>query len=62
MVKLVRFDGKHKLSNKWEDDIYIVTDQPIENIPVYTVMKKNGLGRTRTLHKNLLFSQWMYPE
>jgi transposase InsO family protein len=55
MVKMVRFDGKHKLANKWEDDIYIVTDQPNENIPVYTVVKENGLGRVRTLHRNLLF-------
>jgi hypothetical protein len=48
-------DGKHKLVNKWEDDIYIVTDQPNENIPVYMVIKENGLGRVRSLHKDFLF-------
>ena len=54
LVKIVAFDGKHKLSNKWEEEVYIVLDQPNESIPVYVVGKENGDGRKRTLHRNLL--------
>ena len=55
LVKIVAFDGKHKLANKWEEDIYVVLKQPNPDIPVYTVKKQNGQGRERTLHRNLFF-------
>ncbi|XP_071112959.1 uncharacterized protein [Haliotis cracherodii] len=54
LVKVVAFDGRHKLADKWEDDIYIVTSQPNPSIPVYVVEKENGGGRKKTLHRNLL--------
>ena len=54
LVKIVKFDGRHKLSNKWEEDPYIVESQPNPDIPVYIVKKENGEGRKRTLHRNLL--------
>lgn len=50
-VRILAFDGKHKLSDKWEEEPYTVTTQPNTDIPVYTVRKENG---TRTLHRNLL--------
>ena len=40
--------------DKWEDDLYLIIDQPNKDIPVYTVKKENGEGRIRTLHRNLL--------
>lgn len=54
LVKTVVFDGKHKLADKWEPETYLVVSQPNDDIPVYTVRKENGEGRTRTLHRNLL--------
>jgi hypothetical protein len=54
MVKIVAFEGKHKLSNKWEEDPYVVLEIPNPEIPVYVVRKENGEGRKRTLHRNLL--------
>jgi len=54
LVKIVAFDGKHKLSNKWEEDPYVILEQPNQNIPVFVVKKENGEGRKRTLHRNLL--------
>ena len=54
LVKILQFDGKHKLSDKWEDDAYEVIEQPNPEIPVYVVKKENGQGRRRTLHRNLL--------
>ncbi|XP_048241545.1 uncharacterized protein LOC125374619 [Haliotis rufescens] len=54
LVKILAFEGKHKLSDKWEEDPYIVTSQPNMGIPVFVVQKENGEGRTRTLHRNHL--------
>ena len=53
LVRVVAHKGKHKIQNKWEDDEYVVLDQPNPDIPVYTVKPVNG-GRERTLHRNLL--------
>ncbi|XP_041366972.1 uncharacterized protein LOC121381693 [Gigantopelta aegis] len=54
LVKVVAFDGRHKLADKWEDDVYVILDQPNPSIPVFVVGKENGEGRKRTLHRNLL--------
>jgi hypothetical protein len=50
----VAFDNKHKISDRWENDTYIVLKKPNLDIPVYTVQKENSQGRIRTLHRNLL--------
>lgn len=54
LVKIVAFDGPHKLSDKWEEDPYIVISQPNRDIPVYIVKKENNTSKSRTLHRNLL--------
>ena len=54
LVKVVAFEGRHKLADKWEDDVYVILNQPNPSIPVFTVGKENGEGRKRTLHRNLL--------
>ena len=54
LVKIVAFEGKHKIADKWEEDPYIVKRIPNPDIPVYTVRKENGQGKDRTLHRNLL--------
>ena len=54
LVKIVAFDGRHKIANKWEEDVYIVIEKPNFDIPVFKVKKQNGEGKVRTLHRNLL--------
>ncbi|KAK3089987.1 hypothetical protein FSP39_008245 [Pinctada imbricata] len=54
LVKILAFDGKHKLANKWEEDPYKILSKPNPDIPVYIVQKENGEGRKRTLHRNNL--------
>ena len=39
LVKILAWDGKHRLSDKWEEDVYIVTRQPNSGIPVFEVKK-----------------------
>ena len=54
MIKDLAHDGKHKLSEKWADDIYVVKSQPNADIPVYKVRKEDGIGPQKTLHRNHL--------
>ena len=58
LVKQLAFHGKHKLADTWEPDVYVVTDQPNPEIPVYVVEpadKSRGRRcRRRTLHRNHL--------
>ena len=54
LVKIVAWNGRHKIQNKWEPDEYTVVEQPNKNVPVYRV-KPIGEGKERVLHRNLLF-------
>ena len=56
LVKIVTYDGKHKIADKWEDSPYEVISQPNKNIPVFKVKREDGEGRCRVLHRNLLLS------
>ena len=42
LVKAVRFDGKHKLANKWEEFLYIIISQPNPSIPVYEIKREDN--------------------
>lgn len=53
LVRNVRLRGKHKLSDKWEQDIYTVVKRA-GDLPVYTVRPEGREGPTRTLHRDLL--------
>ena len=54
LVRNVGLQGRCKLSNRWGDDIFIVVEQPNEDIPVF-VVRKEGKGKaTKTLHRNML--------
>lgn len=52
LVRRVAFEGKHKIQDKFEDDIYSVVEQPRSDIPVYRV--KSG-DKEKVLHRNLLY-------
>ena len=54
LVRKVRFEGTHKLVDKWEKDVHVVLSQPNKNIPVFDVQPENGVGKVRKLHRNLL--------
>ena len=55
LVKILVFDNKHHIADKWTKDIlYIVSDIPNINIPVYKVERENGKGGERILNRNNL--------
>ena len=65
LVKWTGFQERHKIVDIWEDDVYVITDQPHKDIPVYTV--ENQTDETvKTVHYNLLLPlptilDWMRP-
>ena len=54
LVKKVGIQGKHKLADIWETNTYIVTSQPMPDIPVFEVKQENGNFKPRLLHRNML--------
>lgn len=53
LVRNLRLQEKHKLADKWDQTIYVVTKQ-MDNLPVYTVKPEKGDGASRTLHRDIL--------
>ena len=54
LVKKVAFgEGKHKLADHWDEEVYKVVSRPNADIPVFVVEGEKS-GKRRTLHKNLL--------
>ena len=56
LVKTVGIQGKHKLADVWETNIYIVTSQPMSDIPVCEVKQENANFKPRLLYQNMLLS------
>ena len=54
LIRNIGLKGTHKLANKWSEDVYVVTHQPSENIPVNVVKREVRNGRPKTLHQNQL--------
>lgn len=53
LVKILKFEGKHKIEDRYEDDIYTVVGQPNIQIPVFDVRSEDGTEKR--LHRNHLF-------
>ena len=54
LVRKMAFgEGKHKLADKWEEEVFIVREKPNGDIPVF-ILEGEKSGRSRTLHRNLL--------
>ena len=48
------FKRKHRIQDKWEEDIYKVIAQLIEDFPVFIVQNKKS-KKSKALHRNMLF-------
>ena len=55
LLRKLGVKGKHKLGDKWEQEVYIVLEQPNQDIPVYSIQREDKKGRVRVIHRNLLF-------
>ncbi|XP_053379606.1 kinesin-related protein 4-like [Mercenaria mercenaria] len=53
LVKILAYDGKHKIADKFEKDSYTVISQPNKDIPVFEVRSPDC--SVKKLHRNHLF-------
>ena len=54
LVRVLKFDGRHKLANHWESEPYAVVSQ-LEGLPVFRVrLAADSTAPHRTLHRNHL--------
>lgn len=53
LVRNVRLRGKHKLADRWEPEVYVIS-RCAGDLPVYIVKPESCEGPTRTLHRDLL--------
>ena len=63
LMKKTKFDeGKRKLANRWDDEVYVVVKK-LDDLPVYEIKPENGRGKARRIHRNnLLPIQKRVPE
>ena len=54
LLRRLGLQGKNKLADRWEEEVFVVTSQPNTSIPVFTIRQLDGNGRSRTVHRNLL--------
>ena len=62
LVEKVGHRGKHKIADLWEEEPYTVLDQPLSDIPVFKVIREDGQGRVKTLHRNKLLPFFCLPK
>ena len=53
LVKILKFERRHKIEDRYEDQIYTVVGQPDTHIPVFNV--KGEDETEKTFHRNHLF-------
>lgn len=61
LVRILRLCYKHKLADRWELSVYVVTKQ-MRDLPVYSVKSEKEEGPSRTLHRDLLLPCGFLPE
>ena len=54
LVRRYAFTGKHKIQDRWEQQIYVVEQQCYGKSPVFRIKPQEGTGRTRVVHRNML--------
>ena len=62
LIRQVAFKGRHKISDKWIKDLYIVIGVPIPGIPVFQVQKESDTPAVKMLHRNLLLPFLAIPK
>lgn len=53
LVRILKFDGKHKIADKFEKEIYEVIKQQNKDIPAFDI--KFPDGTVKKLHRNHLY-------
>ena len=60
-MEKVGHKGKRKIADVWEEEPYTVLEKPLPDIPVFKVMREDGQGRVKILHRNQLLPFFCLP-
>ena len=61
LVRNLGLKGSNKLADKWKKDVYLIVDQPNNEVPIYVVKREHGKGMRKLLHRNLLLPFMALP-
>ena len=53
-MRVLAFEGKHKLANTWNEEIYVAESQPNPDIPVYVLYNEADKRSKRTTYSRLV--------
>ena len=62
LLRNVSLRGKQKLADKWQEQVFLVVDQPNFSIPVFKIRPEKGDGNVKVVHRNLLLPIGYIPE
>ena len=54
LVKKFGFRGKHKIQDRWENQVYEVLESCHSSPVVFRIRREDGTGNMRVIHRNLL--------
>ena len=54
LLRQIGLQGKNKLADRWQEEVYVVTSQTNASIPVFSVHSLDGRGKVKTVHRILL--------
>lgn len=52
LLRILAYDGKHKIADKFEEHVYVIKSQPNKDIPVFVISDEDG--HEKTVHRNLI--------
>ena len=61
LLKCTAFKSKHKIQDRWENNIYKVTEQPLGKIPVFKIKSMEGDDKMKLVHRNILLLLFSDP-
>lgn len=50
LLRILAYDGKHKIADKFEENVYVIKSQPNQDTPVFVILDKDG--HQKTVHRN----------
>lgn len=52
LLRILAYDGKHKIADKFEENVYVIKSQPNQDILVFVISDEDG--HEKTVHRNLI--------
>ena len=61
LLRNVSLRGKRKLADKWQEQVFLVVDQPNFSIPVLKIRPETGDWNVKVVHRNVVHRNLLLP-